>query len=481
MNWHEEPELAERKPVHLLHRLPDRIGMLLGRMRRFERAGWDINGLALICSDAQHWAKACQQEGLEPTASALLELSQRLRQSLAEESLPDGDTGAEWLALTERTLAELPEPPADAPTLQSVPAHLPSLREAMLQMSVEDMLSEATLAEPDIATAPDTELPAEQSDPWGEQVQHFGQSPSVAPAPVPAPTPSPAPAKPVIAAPVVPATATRAATTPARSGSTDAVPLSVPANFRLYHLTAHGPLSVELDQRLEAQGLEIELLEDVEELKELLSALPADLILIDADFSSHLEGLGESVHLARQRFGKRRLLVVAISTADDINLRLSARRAGVDALVVAPQNASDILKRLQALLDPERQDSYRILIVEDDRSQALFAEGILRNAGMESMVVLDALGVMPALDQFHPDMILMDLNMPGANGIELTALIREREEFAHTPIVFLSGESSEDLQFDAIDAGDYIALRSEKEIDDFLKQIHQEVSAELDG
>ena len=66
---------------------------------------------------------------------------------------------------------------------------------------------------------------------------------------------------------------------------------------------------------------------------------------------------------------------------------------------------------------------------------------------------IDALDVMPALRKFRPDLILMDLNMPGANGIELTALIREQEAFAHTPIVFLSGESSEDLQFDAIDAG----------------------------
>jgi PleD family two-component response regulator len=47
----------------------------------------------------------------------------------------------------------------------------------------------------------------------------------------------------------------------------------------------------------------------------------------------------------------------------------------------------------------------------------------------------------------------MDLNMPGANGIELTALIREQDAFLHTPIVFLSGESSDDLQFDAIESG----------------------------
>ena len=159
------------------------------------------------------------------------------------------------------------------------------------------------------------------------------------------------------------------------------------------------------------------------------------------------------MRLARTRNNKQTLRLVAISEADDISLRLSARRAGVDSLIVDPKDANDVLRRLQPLVDPEREEAFRILIVEDDRSQALFAEGILRNAGMDSLVVIDALDVMPALKYFRPDLILMDLNMPGANGIELTALIREQEAFAHTPIVFLSGESSEDLQFDAIDAG----------------------------
>ena len=227
----------------------------------------------------------------------------------------------------------------------------------------------------------------------------------------------------------------------------------MPSDFRIYHLTGYGALSLELDQLIEAQGLEIELLEDVDELNELLSALPADLVLIDACFSEQLEKIGATVHLARSHNSKQRLLLVAISEADDISLRLTARRAGVDALIVDPVNADDVVRRLQPLVDPEREEAFRILIVEDDRSQALFAEGVLRNAGMDSLVVTDALDVMPSLKQFRPDLILMDLNMPGANGIELTALIREQEAYAHTPIVFLSGESSEDLQFDAIDAG----------------------------
>src|SRR5690606_31012018 len=138
--------------------------------------------------------------------------------------------------------------------------------------------------------------------------------------------------------------------------------------------------------------------------------------------------------------------LVALSQLDDINLRLTARRAGVDSLLVEP-NAAAVLKRLASLLNPGADQPYRILIVEDDRSHALFAEGILRNGGMDNDAVLQA------LQGFQPDLILMDLHMPHANGMELTVLIRDQEAFLHTPIVFLSGESDEEAQFDALDAG----------------------------
>lgn len=101
----------------------------------------------------------------------------------------------------------------------------------------------------------------------------------------------------------------------------------------------------------------------------------------------------------------------------------------------------------------------RILIVEDDPSQALFAEGILRNAGMRTQLVSEPQAVLPALEAFRPDLVLMDLYLPQASGIELTAAIRERAPYMHLPIVFLSGEQDPDKQFETIDAGadDFLA------------------------
>ncbi|MCI1711638.1 MAG: response regulator [Chiayiivirga sp.] len=50
-------------------------------------------------------------------------------------------------------------------------------------------------------------------------------------------------------------------------------------------------------------------------------------------------------------------------------------------------------------------------------------------------------------------MVLMDLYMPECDGTEFTALIRERDEFLNTPIVFLSGESDQDKHYEALSVG----------------------------
>ncbi|NCQ33129.1 MAG: response regulator, partial [Armatimonadetes bacterium] len=153
------------------------------------------------------------------------------------------------------------------------------------------------------------------------------------------------------------------------------------------------------------------------------------------------------------------LCLAVILERDDLALRLRARRAGADALVVAPANVEDILRVLRAVAVPPAGDPYRVLIVEDDRAQGVFAESVLRNAGMDARVVEDPLAVLDTLQDFKPDLILMDLYMPRCNGMELTTLIREQSAFLNTPIVFLSGESDQEVQFEVIGAGadDFLA------------------------
>ncbi|WP_343203892.1 EAL domain-containing protein [Luteimonas sp. MC1782] len=123
--------------------------------------------------------------------------------------------------------------------------------------------------------------------------------------------------------------------------------------------------------------------------------------------------------------------------------------AAVDAPAVEPLPAP----QPKVGADGSVEAPYRVLVVEDDISQGLFAESVLGGAGMEATVVSVASEVMASLESFRPDLVLMDLHMPGMDGVELTNLIRGHDVHGHVPIVFLTGDPDPERQFEVLEVG----------------------------
>ncbi|MFD2110311.1 response regulator [Thiorhodococcus fuscus] len=175
-------------------------------------------------------------------------------------------------------------------------------------------------------------------------------------------------------------------------------------------------------------------------------------LLLDSRVFGEPETLQTTASALLKDFPKSVPLVV-LAHSEEIRFRLAAMRAGAGTYLSVSASAEDLAERLVQILGIQGQRPDRILVVDDQPVAALFAARVLQGAGMVTERVLDPLAVMEALDRFAPDLILMDLHMPGASGIELTAVIRTQERFADLPIIFLSSELDPDQQMAALRIG----------------------------
>ncbi len=145
--------------------------------------------------------------------------------------------------------------------------------------------------------------------------------------------------------------------------------------------------------------------------------------------------------------------VAAALETDAAIIVADAGAAPAAPAVASPPPAAAPAIATIALTDPAVEAPYRILVVEDDRPQALFAQSVLHGAGMQAEVQMQPEGVIDAIARFDPDLILMDLHMPGLDGMRLTTLIRQQPGLQLLPIVFLTGDPDPERQFEVLESG----------------------------
>lgn len=427
----ESRQNAELRQAFLRH-LPRRLDAARRRGLQLARDGWDINALILLQRELRAMSTACQRFARPDIQARLAAAEREIAPCVAQHELPDGERGARVAAQFE----------AFGPIVEQLTAPSPAASAAVdaeAGFQVEstppsDFIARYARPVPIASIA----APEPEADAAPLEAQAAAEPPEIPFEPAPGFPDEDVPA------PRLPPPAAAAAPHPA------------PAQVVILHLTDGNPLAAELDLRLESEGWQIELLDDADQLRHRLKS-GASLVIVDPAHLGTIDGVGHAVRDARAH-GATRLPLMVLSDDGNVGARLRAMRAGADSFIGLPAPASDVVARIRELLDAEGESPYRVLIIEDDRSQALFAESILKKSGMSTCVVMDPLAALAALETFEPELILMDLYMPNCDGMELTTLIREREQFAATPIVFLSGEHDADKRFDALSAGgdDYL-------------------------
>lgn len=174
-------------------------------------------------------------------------------------------------------------------------------------------------------------------------------------------------------------------------------------------------------------------------------AIIMDIVLPDGDGTQAL------ADLTRKSFTDAPTIFVTCHP--DFESRLRAVRAGASAYLVKPVDISELVDKLDRVTGVDQPTPYRVMIIEDSPVLSDYYALILRQAGMLVRTVTDPAQTMPILEDFIPDLILMDAYMPGCDGFELAAVLRQQNAYMGVPIVFLSSETDLDKQLQALGTG----------------------------
>ena len=94
-----------------------------------------------------------------------------------------------------------------------------------------------------------------------------------------------------------------------------------------------------------------------------------------------------------------------------------------------------------------------IMVVDDSEDMCSLLEQILESAGYRTIVAQEGQTALTQARLHHPDLILMDLSLPGMSGWEVVEHLRKMSEFASTPIIAVTAHVTKYEQERARDAG----------------------------
>lgn len=115
---------------------------------------------------------------------------------------------------------------------------------------------------------------------------------------------------------------------------------------------------------------------------------------------------------------------------------------------LAPQLAS--ARALQLLSKRVRP---LVLVVDDDEFQLKLLGRLLADEHIEPVLAASGAEAIAILRKCQPDLVLMDINLPDIDGVEVTRRLKLAEQFAGIPVIMITGQSGKDMVIESLNAG----------------------------
>ena len=201
---------------------------------------------------------------------------------------------------------------------------------------------------------------------------------------------------------------------------------------------------------------EIEVANSPQAARIAISQQPPDAILLDLSFSRTQEN-GLTL-LAELRSEKPDIPVMVFSGHNQLSDRIEVARLGASGFLHKSLPPADILKAVAQLLDRTGPAEAKVMVVDDDVHLLAALKMILQPWGLQVTTLDEPEKFWEVLETTCPDLLILDVEMPGYSGIELCLAVRNDLRWSKLPVLFLTAHSESETvrQMFVAGADDYV-------------------------
>ncbi|MCK4743344.1 MAG: response regulator [Sulfuriflexus sp.] len=202
---------------------------------------------------------------------------------------------------------------------------------------------------------------------------------------------------------------------------------------------------------LKSAHYEIRYFSNFTDIKAACQKTLPEIVIIDISSENNIDMIDEIISI--KEMVENCPPIVAISDTDELTSRLEAARAGACRYFSKPFDIDKLIHTLDGLMMEAVINPYRVLFIDNDEHFLKCSKEILSEEGFIAKAISNPLEGLKVLKEFKPDVIVMDVYMPGCTGPELVQVIRQDDDWALIPIIFLSAETDINSQLSAMKFG----------------------------
>ncbi|WP_445627496.1 response regulator [Nostoc sp. DSM 114167] len=225
---------------------------------------------------------------------------------------------------------------------------------------------------------------------------------------------------------------------------------------RLILIDPNLQLGSQLQQLVECMGICWQQISNLEDAKNFLQTTSPDLVVLNIDdIGWRKESLALLSDLATRT---PPVPVLVLAATDELVERVTFAQYGARGFLVKPVTAAQVWDVSSQILQRTRSLRVNILAVDDDPLILAALRPMLEPWGMRMTGLENPLRFWEVLQSTKPDLLILDVEMPHINGIELCRAVRTDPQWQELPIVFLTAHREMETvqQVFAVGGDDYV-------------------------